>query len=147
LYDGSRIKDVVTVPDTRAAMELFNECYFMMLQLMVQHFGAQPDASLRRSVLMNHAIDVMTGMMRPLAELVVTMPSGRKGRTAGPSFELPNEPGYISRPDVASRAIAQRFQHIAEEATKHPLVPTRVAEQGQFLCDYFRVDAEKRRTN
>jgi hypothetical protein len=95
---------------------------------------------------MNHAIDVMTGMMRPLAELIVTMPSGRKGRTAGPSFELPAQPGYISRPDVASRAIAQRFGRIAEEAAKHPLVPTRVAEQSAFLHDYFQGLSEQRRT-
>jgi len=146
LYDGNRVKDPVTVPDTRAAMKLFNDSYFMMLQLMVQHFGGQPDSSLRRSALMNHAIDVMTGMMRPLAELIVTMPSGRKGRTAGPSFELPAQPGYISRPDVAGRAIAQRFQRIAEEAAKLPLVPTRVPEQSAFLCDYFRALGEERRT-
>jgi chromopyrrolic acid synthase len=146
LHDGSRIKDQVTLPDTRAAMQLFNESYFMMLQLMVQHFGGQPDSSLRRSVLMNHAIDVMTGMMRPLAELIVTMPSGRRGRTAGPSFELPGQPGYISRPDVASRTIARRFQRIAEEAAKHPLVPARVSEQSQFLCDYFWADSQGRRT-
>jgi chromopyrrolic acid synthase len=146
LHDGSRIKDQVTLTDTRAAMQLFNDSYFMSLQLMVQHFGGQPDSSLRRSALMNHAIDVMTGMMRPLAELIVTMPSGRHGRTAGPSFELPGQPGYISRPDVASRTIARRFQHIAEEAAKHPLVPARVSEQSQFLCDYFWADSQERRT-
>jgi hypothetical protein len=146
LYDGNRVKDPVTVADTRDVMTLFNDSYFMMLQLMVQHFSGQPDSSLRRSALMNHAIDVMTGMMRPLAELIVTMPSGRKGRTAGPSFELPAQPGYISRPDVASRAIAQRFGRIAEEAAKHPLVPTRVAEQSAFLRDYFQGLGEQRRT-
>jgi hypothetical protein len=146
LLDGTRVKDPVTVPDTRAAMKLFNDSYFMMLQLMVQHFGGQPDSSLRRSALMNHAIDVMVGMMRPLAELIVTMPSGRKGRTAGPSFELPAQPGYISRSDVAARAMARRFQRIAEEAAKHPLVPVRVAEQSDFLCEYFRALSEERST-
>ncbi|GAA5142158.1 hypothetical protein GCM10023320_82140 [Pseudonocardia adelaidensis] len=146
LDDDSLLKDLVTVPETRAAMQLFNDSYFMMLQLMVQHFGGQPDSSLRRSVLMNHAIDVMTGMMRPLAELIVTMPSGRKGRTAGPSFELPGQLSYISRPDVARRLIARRFQRIAEEAAKHPLVPARVAEQSDFLCDYFRALSEEKST-
>ncbi len=78
---------------------------------MVQHFGDGPDASLRRSELMNAAIDVMTGLMRPLGELLVTMPSGRHGRTAGPSFEL----------DTASfRGTAGRGAAVAHDAVPEP---------------------------
>ena len=119
-------------------MRLFNDSYFEMLQLMVQHFGGRAEESLRRSPLMNGAIDVMTGMMRPLAELLVTMPSGRKAKTAGPSFELDTQPGYLPRPDVAMRAVALRLEALAEDAGKSPLVPARVAEMSAFLADQFR---------
>jgi Ferritin-like len=137
LYEGNAAKELVTDPTAREVLHLFNRSYFMMFQFMVQHFGQQPDASLRRSRLMNAAIDVMTAIMRPLAELLVTLPSGRRGKTAGPSFELETQPGYIARPDVALRAIALRFDHFARAARKCSVVPDRVTEAAAFLADSF----------
>ncbi|MFL5863128.1 MAG: hypothetical protein ACJ780_20545, partial [Solirubrobacteraceae bacterium] len=136
-HQGNLNWESVTDPDARAVMHQFNRSYYLILQLMVQHFGQTPDASLRRSRLMNAAIDVMTGMMSPLAELLVTMPSGRRGRTAGPSFELEDEPRYNSRPDVARRSIALRFSHLATAARTCPAVPARVAEMYTFYAEYF----------
>ncbi|MFC7483592.1 ferritin-like domain-containing protein [Luedemannella flava] len=78
-HDDRPNRTAVTEPTARAMMALFNRSYYLMLQLMVQHFGAQPDASLRRSKIMNAAIDVMTGMMGPLAEVLVTLPRGSAG--------------------------------------------------------------------
>ncbi|MGW0706377.1 ferritin-like domain-containing protein [Streptomyces sp. NPDC002643] len=138
LGHGNPAMETVTDPDARAVMELFNRAYFMALQLMAQHFGECPDASLRRSDLMNGAIDMMTGLMRPLAELLVTMPSGRRGMTAGPSFELPERPAPVARPDVARRGIARRLDDLAAECAKHPVVPTRVGEMSAFWADHFR---------
>jgi Ferritin-like len=138
LYKGNPAKELVTDPDAREVLQLFNRSYYMMLQLMLQHFSQCPDSSLRRSELMNMAIEVMTGVLRPLAELLVTLPSGRRGKTAGPSFELESLPGYTSRPDVAWRAIALRFQHLAVGARKCSLVPAHVAETLGFLADFFR---------
>jgi hypothetical protein len=138
LHGGDPAKELVTDPDAREVLQLFNRSYFMMLQLMLQHFGQCPDSSLRRSELMNMAIEVMTGVMRPLAELLVTLPSGRWGKTAGPSFELESLPGYASRPDVAWRAIALRFEHLAAGARKCSLVPAHVAETLEFLANFFQ---------
>lgn len=138
LYDRNPAREHVTDPEARAAMLVFNRSYFLMNQLMIQHFGAAPDTSLRRSHLMNAAIDVMTGMMRPLAEHLVTLPSGRPGRTAGPSFELEEEPGLIPRPDVAMRSIGVRFAHLTVMAAELPGLPARVAELMQHYADYFR---------
>jgi hypothetical protein len=138
LHGGNPAKELITDPDAREVLQLFNRSYFMMLQLMIQHFGQCPDSSLRRSELMNMAIEVMTGVMRPLAELLVTLPSGRPGKTAGPSFELESLPGYASRPDVAWRAIALRFDHLTVAARKCPLVPAQVAETLEFLTGFFQ---------
>lgn len=137
LRAGCHAKELVTDPVARELMTLFNKSYFMMLQLMVQHFGGSPDASLRRSKLMNFAMDVMVGVMRPLAELLVTVPSGRHGRTTGPPFELDEKPAFISRPDVARRSISLRFQHLAEAARKCTLVPDVVIGNLEFLADQF----------
>ncbi|TLQ47751.1 ferritin-like domain-containing protein [Streptomyces marianii] len=138
LGQGNPAMETVTDAGARAVMKLFNRAYFMALQLMVQHFGECPDAALRRSDLMNAAIDMMTGLMRPLAELLVTMPSGRRGMTAGPSFELIEQPTAVSRPDVARRGIARRLDDLATECGKHPVVPARVGEMSAFWADHFR---------
>ncbi|RKN08410.1 ferritin-like domain-containing protein [Streptomyces radicis] len=138
LHGGNPAREQVTDPAARAAMVVFNRSYFLMNQLMIQHFGFAADGSLRRSQLMNAAIDVMTGMMRPLAEHLVTLPSGRPGRTAGPSFELEEEPGFLARPDVAMRSIVLRFTHLAAMAAELPGVPERVPELMRFYADYFK---------
>ncbi|MFI9719671.1 ferritin-like domain-containing protein [Streptomyces sp. NPDC052396] len=134
---GDAAKDPLTAPQARAVARLFNRSYQLMLQLMAQHFGESPDASLRRSRLMNAAIDVMTGVMRPLAEVLVTMDSGRRGRTAGPTFELETVPAPVPRPDVARRALALRFAHLAAAARDCPPVPEQAAGMLAFYADYF----------
>lgn len=137
LYAGNPVLEQVTAPQARATLRAFNRSYFLMNQLMVQHFGAAADSSLRRSRLMNAAIDVMTGMMRPLAEHLVTLPSGRPGRTAGPSFELEEEPGLIPRPDVAARVFSRRFAELAEMAAGLPGLPERVPRLMRSYADHF----------
>lgn len=136
LQEGSRSKEPVTEPVARELMALFNGAYFMVLQLMAQHFG-NPDESLRRSKFMNTAIDVMTGVMRPIGELLVAVPSGRHGRTAGPSFELDEQPAFVPRPDVARRSLVMRFRNLADAARKCPLVPQRVATNLDHFAEVF----------
>ncbi|MCT2593171.1 ferritin-like protein [Streptomyces sp. N2-109] len=138
LHAGNPAREQVTNPEARAALVVFNRSYFLMNQLLVQHFGGAADASLRRSQLMNAAIDVMTGMMRPLAEHLVTLPSGQPGRTAGPSFELEEEPGFLPRPDVAARSISLRFTHLAAQAAELPKLPSRVPELMRFYAEFFQ---------
>ncbi|GAA2899457.1 hypothetical protein Acy02nite_60620 [Actinoplanes cyaneus] len=140
LFPGNLNTEPVTEPESIAVLELFNRSYFMMMQLMVQHFAQDPDTSLRRSRLMNAAIDVMTGMMSPLAEVLVTMPAGRPGTSAGPSFELETEPRFVPRPDVARRSIALRFEHLAAGSGKVAAAPARVTEMFAHYAAYFGRD-------
>lgn len=123
LHSGDPAKELVTDPDAREVLQLFNRSYSMMLQ----HFGQCPDSSLRRSELMNMAIEVMTGVMRPLAELLVTLPSGRRGKTAvvwacdpmhGNTFR--SESGYKTRRfcDIIAEIAGFFAVHKAEGA--HP---------------------------
>ncbi len=128
--------NVVTVPETRAVMEIFDECYFLMMQMMVQHFGLTPTASLRRSKIMNAAIDVMTGMMRPLGELLMSMPSGKRGKTAGPAFEI-EMPMYIPTPEIACEAIARRFERLSKKARECGAIHSTVYEMFDFYTKFF----------
>ncbi|ARQ72021.1 ferritin-like domain-containing protein [Streptomyces marincola] len=120
LRAGDAAGDLVTHPEARAAIELFNGCYGLMAQLMAQHFGLAPDRSLRRSRLMNAAIDLMAGVLRPLGEHIVTLPSGRPGRTAGPTFEMGGAPQVVGRADVALRRLAATAADLADLAAKIP---------------------------
>ena len=129
--------NIVTVPQTREVMEIFNHCYFLMMQLMVQHFGLNPYASLRRSKLMNASIDIMTGMMRPLGELLMTLPSGKRGKTAGPSFEIPT-PIYIADPEVAYKSISREFESLARRSRQCEVIPTTVSEMFEFYIEFFQ---------
>lgn len=128
--------NVVTVPQTRAVIEIFNETYFIMMQLMVQHFGLMPTGSLRRSKLMNAGIDVMTGMMRPLGELLMSLPSGKNGKTAGPSFEI-ETPIYIATPELAMRAIARSFERLGHRARECQVIQSSVSEMFDFYARFF----------
>ena len=136
LNGGDYNTNIVTVPQTRAVMEIFNETYFIMMQLMVQHFGLTPTASLRRSKLMNAGIDVMTGMMRPLGELIMSMPSGKRGRTAGPSFEI-ETPVYIPRPEVAMLSISRRFEKLAVSSRQCEAIHSTIYEMFDFYAKFF----------
>ncbi len=128
--------NVVTVPQTRMVMEIFNESYFLMMQLMVQHFGANPQGSLRRSKLMNASIDIMTGMMRPLGELLMTLPSGKRGKTAGPSFEI-TTPEYIPNPEIAYQTISHEFKLLGQLSHRCEVIPEAVSEMFDFYCNFF----------
>jgi chromopyrrolic acid synthase len=128
--------NVVTIAETRTVMEIFNESYFLMTLLMVQHFGLTPNGSLRRSKLMNAGIDVMTGMMRPLGELLMSLPSGKRGKTAGASFEI-NSPSYIPNPEVAMRVISRRFAELGYKARECQVIPNTVCEMFEFYAKFF----------
>ncbi len=128
--------NVVTVPETRTVMEIFNQSYFLMMQLMVQHFNANPQGSLRRSKLMNASIDIMTGMMRPLGELLMTLPSGKRGKTAGPSFDIPT-PEYIPDSKIAYHTISSQFEILAKRSHNCEVIPLSVSEMFDFYNNFF----------
>jgi len=138
LRAGNSVSDLVTNQEARTAMELFNHSYAITMQLMVQHFNHIPDKSLRRSRLMNAAMDLMTGVLRPLAEHIVTLPSGRPGRTAGPSFEMDREVPFIARPDVAHKWLGARFAELSVDAAKVTGLTATVPQLLHFFAEEFR---------
>jgi hypothetical protein len=137
LHSRDYSTSVVTAAETAIVMQICDECYFIMMQLMVQHFGLMPNGSLRRSKLMNAAIDIMAGMVRPLGELLMTMPSGKRGRTAGPSFNMTTPPAYIPTPEIAYQAISRRFEKLSVQAQKCPAINSTVTEMFDFYVTFF----------
>src|SRR5271165_2460569 len=84
-------------PLTRRVMDLFNVSYEILL-LMLQRFLAHTEETdTQLKALADATIALMFGAIKPLGDLVTTLPAGPEypGRTAGPSFELFYESDYV----------------------------------------------------
>ncbi|GAA1932649.1 ferritin-like domain-containing protein [Kitasatospora viridis] len=145
-YSPGGNQQQITDPTARGIARLCDEAYALMAQLMVQHFGEPASPSLRRSVLMNAAIDVMNGVLRPLAELLVTLPSGVPGRTAGPPFALTRAPVPVPDPARARELLRRRVGRLHRAVWGCPLVPEQVGGVLAHLDGVLRVTADGRTT-
>src|SRR5271167_342870 len=88
---------LVSDPVTRRVMDLFNVSYEILL-LMLQRFLAHTEETdTQLKALADATIALMFGAIKPLGDLVTTLPAGPEypGRTAGPSFELFYESDYV----------------------------------------------------
>src|SRR5262245_49776766 len=81
-----RIGDRVTAMCT----DLFNVSYEILLQILERYFAHTEETDAQLGTLANAAITLMAGVLRPLGDLITTLPVGPEhpGRSAGPSFEL-----------------------------------------------------------
>ncbi|MYN15771.1 iminophenyl-pyruvate dimer synthase VioB [Rugamonas sp. FT107W] len=107
---------VVTDPNARSLMQLYQGCYELTFQLMAHHFAQQPLGSLRRSRLMNASIDIMTGLLRLLSAALMNMPSGVPGRNAGPPVPAPPGAQIDSDFSQGCEQLAHKCQSLAQYA-------------------------------
>jgi hypothetical protein len=75
---------------TSRCTDLFNVSYEILLQILERYFAHTEETDAQLGTLANAAVTLMGGVLRPLGELITTLPVGPEhpGRTAGPSFEL-----------------------------------------------------------
>jgi hypothetical protein len=75
---------------TARCTDLFNVSYEILLQILERYFAHTEETDAQLSTLANAAVTLMAGVLRPLGDLITTLPAGpeHSGRTAGPSFEL-----------------------------------------------------------
>jgi hypothetical protein len=81
---------VITDPLTLRVAELAAMAYELVLQLLNRFFTHTDETEQQLSVLVGAAIDMMAGVLRPLASALTTLPAGppHEHRTAGFSFEV-----------------------------------------------------------
>jgi hypothetical protein len=77
-------------PVTSRCTDLFNVAYEILLQLLERYFAHTEETDAQLGTLANAALTLMGGVLRPLGDLIATLPVGPEhpGRTTGPSFEL-----------------------------------------------------------
>ena len=84
-------------PVTARVTDLFNVVYEVLLQSLERFFAHTDETDDQLAALADVTIALMLGALRPLGELITTLPVGPEhpGRTAGPSFELFYESDYL----------------------------------------------------
>jgi hypothetical protein len=82
---------------TSQCTDLFNVSYEILLQILERYFAHTEETDAQLATLADAAVTLMGGVLRPLGDLITTLPVGPEhpGRTAGPSFELFYEDDYL----------------------------------------------------
>jgi hypothetical protein len=87
----------ITEPVTSRSTDLFNVGYEVLLQILNRYFAHTEETDAQLATLSSAAIALMVGVLKPLGDLLTTLPVGpeQPGMTAGPSFELFYENDYL----------------------------------------------------
>jgi Ferritin-like len=77
--------------------DLFNVGYEVLLQTLHRYFAHTEETDAQLATLSSAAIALMVGVLKPLGDLITTLPVGleQPGMAAGPSFELFYENDYL----------------------------------------------------
>ena len=122
--------------ETAEVMHIFNGCFEISMQMMVQHFGKAPTGSLRMSRLMNASLEIMAGLLRPLGILLMSLESGIPGKTAGPSFELEQPLQYIQYEQAAQKLLTYKFENLYNRAKKLQVIPDTLKELLLYFTNF-----------
>jgi hypothetical protein len=97
--------------------DLFNVCYEVLLQMLHRYFAHTEETDAQLATLSSASIAVMVGVLKPLGDLITTLPVGpeQPGRTAGPSFELFYESDYLMpHREAAWALLEERLREAAD---------------------------------
>jgi CDGSH-type Zn-finger protein/truncated hemoglobin YjbI len=100
---------VIADPLTARCVDVFNVAYEILLQILSRYFAHTEETDAQLSTLATGSLDLMVRVLRPLGELITTLPVGPDdpGRTAGPSFELFYETDYLMPHRAAAWALLE----------------------------------------
>jgi hypothetical protein len=109
--------------------DLFNVGYEILLQILHRYFAHTEETDVQLSTLSSASMALMVGVLKPLGDLITTLPLGREhpGMTAGPSFELFYENDYLMPHREAAWALLEE----------------RVREAANF-CDLIQEGSDER---
>ncbi|WP_293931995.1 iminophenyl-pyruvate dimer synthase VioB [Iodobacter sp.] len=120
--------NTVLNPEARQLMLFYKGCHELTFNMMIQHFGQKPLGSLRRSRVMNAAIDIMAGILRPLSVQIMSTPSGIPGRNAGPPVPQAIQFSLIADYQTGCAELARQCRALAEYARGITLIKPAVAQ-------------------
>jgi CDGSH-type Zn-finger protein len=130
---------LITDPLAARVTDLFNVGYEILLQTLERFFAHTAESDAQLKVLADATIALMQQVIRPLGEVIPTLPVGPEhpGRTAGPSFELFYPSDYLlPHRDAAWALLAERLDvaaRLCEELCAAPGGP--ISEQLRPVLD------------
>lgn len=104
---------------TARVADLFNVSYQITLMTLARYFAHTDETPAQLKTLANVSVGVMFGGLKVLGERLTGLPFGpdRPGRTAGPTFELFYQSGYVlPHRSAAWTLIEERLRQAAEYA-------------------------------
>jgi hypothetical protein len=116
----------ITEPLTSRCTDLFNVGYEILLQTLQRYFAHTDETDAQLATLSRAAITLMVGVLKPLGDLITTLPVGpeQPEMTAGPSFELFYENDYLMPHREAAWALleervrdAASFCHLIKDSS------------------------------
>ena len=108
---------LITDPATAHCTDLFNVGYEILLQTLERYFAHTEETDAQLATLADLAIGLMFQVIKPLGDLITTLPAGLeyRGRTAGPSFELFYESDYLMpHREAAWTLLEERLREAAD---------------------------------
>lgn len=116
--DPRGIGSVITDPDTRRIMQIFNDNYELALSCLLIFFSHGEEHQEGEQLLVSLGIELMVQAIRPLGELITKLPAGEEypGQTAGPSFEIGPNLNFLSyHGHTRWRYFYERVNHLVED--------------------------------
>ena len=99
----------ITEGVTSRCTDLFNVGYEVLLQMLHRYFAHTEETDAQLTTLSRGSISLMVGVLRPLGDLITTLPVGSQhpAMTAGASFELFYESDYVLPHRTAAWALLE----------------------------------------
>lgn len=110
--------NIIQNSDTKKVSELFSSLYNTMLLMLLQYYSYNGESKEQRLFLKQTLGQMMSGLIRPLAEILTQMPMTDKADDgfAGPSFEIYSDLRLSPFIDNRWTILTERFSDAFEEA-------------------------------
>jgi rubrerythrin len=111
---------IIANPDTLEVAELFNAVYGSMMLMLMQFYAFAGEAFEQREGLRATIRQMMSGVVRPLGEVLTRLPAGpdHPGMTAGPGFEFYTDLRIPSDRKNSWAIFQERLVHEAKECAR-----------------------------
>ncbi len=132
--------NIVTHPLTRQVLELFNNSYMLMMNMLIRFFAHTDETQQELNALKYAAFfPFMTIVIRPVGELLTLMPAfenQENGPRAGASFEINTVLEFLPHKAAAWKMIYERLVFLSQQMvslSKKKGVPDRLAYVGESI--------------
>jgi hypothetical protein len=112
------ITSLIDNPDAARVCDLFDACYAVLLRMLERFFNHGEESVAELRTLADAAVDVMWSVIRPLGELLTTLPAGPSSpdRFAGPSFFVGGWTPVTAHKPAAWAVLRERLNELADVA-------------------------------